>query len=567
MEILGTINKDKKDLNLFIDLDNVSNLKVNKNYAFSDKNIFIHIDGVVTKLSDKITSLTKDLLSLEEKIAFLFSTNFDIESHICGSFNIFLFDHTNKKLKIIRDTRGTRSLFYANNEKDFLFSSDLNSIIGGIKEVTLNKDKLIEFLNWDYKSNNETYFNEIYRLEPSHYLTFSNNVMISREYSLSNGIFHTDMNKDVKETFKKTLYKSVIGMTDRKKRIGIMMSGGLDSSAIAISLKKNNYKNVKTYSANFDHLRNNGGIDEMPYQKNVSKVTSYPHFFVQMKGKSPIAPIQHFTKILCQPILFPNIYIFEEIAEKLKKDKIEVILDGNDGDNTISHGFEVLFSYFIKFRFIKFTREVYLYSKFVDGSFKKFLFLFIKQAIKEIFKIKKVENKTSILKKNLKIKKNPNNVISFFSSHRKKLSIDLHFQANEIRNEFFRHFKIENFSPFYDEELINFCISMPSENKFKDGLTRNILREFLLDFLPKNHAQRDKSILTPGLLSNFTDSDLKIFKSELKNINKHLLDVLDLEKLESILCRVEKENKITEEELINIQVFISANVFLNQNNL
>ena len=134
-------------------------------------------------------------------------------------FNIFLFDHTNKKLKIIRDTRGTRSLFYANNEKDFLFSSDQNAIIRGIKKLTLNKNKLIEFLNWDYKSNNETYFNEICRLEPSHFLTFSKNKMISKSYSLSNDIFHTDMNKDVKETFKKTLYKSVIGMTDRKKRI------------------------------------------------------------------------------------------------------------------------------------------------------------------------------------------------------------------------------------------------------------------------------------------------------------------------------------------------------------
>ena len=40
MEILGTINKDKKDLNLFIGHDDFNNLKVNKNYAFSDKKDF-----------------------------------------------------------------------------------------------------------------------------------------------------------------------------------------------------------------------------------------------------------------------------------------------------------------------------------------------------------------------------------------------------------------------------------------------------------------------------------------------------------------------------------------------
>ena len=59
MEILGTINKDKK-IKSFIGHDDFNNLKVNKNYAFSDKKIFIHVDGIITKLSDKITSLTRD---------------------------------------------------------------------------------------------------------------------------------------------------------------------------------------------------------------------------------------------------------------------------------------------------------------------------------------------------------------------------------------------------------------------------------------------------------------------------------------------------------------------------
>ena len=36
--------------------------------------------------------------------------------------------------------------------------------------------------------------------------------------------------------------------------------------------------------------------------------------------------------------------MFEEIANKLINDKIQIILDGNDGDTTVSHGFEALFS-------------------------------------------------------------------------------------------------------------------------------------------------------------------------------------------------------------------------------
>ena len=75
-----------------------------------------------------------------------------------------------------------------------------------------------------------------------------------------------------------------------------------------------------------------------------------------MEGKSPIKPIKSFTKILDQPVIFPNIYIFEQIIHKLKNDE-KVILDGNDGDNTVSHGFEVIYSYFKKMRLIRYTRK------------------------------------------------------------------------------------------------------------------------------------------------------------------------------------------------------------------
>ena len=61
-----------------------------------------------------------DMMPLKKRL-YLYSINFNFESHICGSFNIFLFDFNARELKIIRDSRGTRSLFYVNNENEFIF--------------------------------------------------------------------------------------------------------------------------------------------------------------------------------------------------------------------------------------------------------------------------------------------------------------------------------------------------------------------------------------------------------------------------------------------------------------
>ena len=96
------------------------------------------------------------------------------------------------------------------------------------------------------------------------------------------------------------------------------------------------------------------------------------------------------------------------------------------------------------------------------------------------------------------------------------------------------------------------------------GRTRKILRDFLSDFLPAEHYNRDKSILTEGLLSNFTNSDLKIIKKEYKNINRELFNLIDINKLNNIFKKLENSIKISEEELIDLQIFVSANTFLNK---
>ena len=104
---------------------------------------------------------------------------------------------------------------------------------------------------------------------------------------------------------------------------------------------------------------------------------------------------------------------------------------------------------------------------------------------------------------------------------------------------------------------------MPSKAKIYNGYTRKILRDFLLEFLPSNHANRDKSILTPGLLNNFSSNDLKIVKNEYANLNKSLLALIDIKKIEIIINELENGNKLTEEKLISLQILVSANTFLN----
>ena len=89
MQIVGAI-KDNGKVFDFKTLANSKKYFDNKDiFKFEDKEIFVYIDGKISKLSNKILDLTKSYNSINEKIAFLYSIDFNFEGHICGIIQCF----------------------------------------------------------------------------------------------------------------------------------------------------------------------------------------------------------------------------------------------------------------------------------------------------------------------------------------------------------------------------------------------------------------------------------------------------------------------------------------------
>ena len=105
---------------------------------------------------------------------------------------------------------------------------------------------------------------------------------------------------------------------------------------------------------------------------------------------------------------------------------------------------------------------------------------------------------------------------------------------------------------------------MPPSFKLNKGNTRYVQREYLSRFLGKNHAFRtNKSNLARGLVANFSNTDFDIVMNERKHINNDLLKMIDLKKLDAICERWTVEKKVSENDIINLQIFLNANIFLN----
>ena len=75
--------------NFEITSDSKENYTNIKTFKFLDKKVFIHIDGKITKLSNEIKELSNNYNSINEKIAFLYSIDFNFEGHISAHLIFF----------------------------------------------------------------------------------------------------------------------------------------------------------------------------------------------------------------------------------------------------------------------------------------------------------------------------------------------------------------------------------------------------------------------------------------------------------------------------------------------
>ena len=151
-------------------------------------------------------------------------------------------------------------------------------------------------------------------------------------------------------------------------------------------------------------------------------------------------------------------------------------------------------------------------------------------------------------------------------SHLDKLKSPLHALAFEYRYLIFKYYDIEIRSPFYDLELINLCVSLPSRWKLRHGRSRYILRSYLKGKVPDLVSQRrHKANLLHGIINNIGENDINKIKKELENIHPLLKNIVNKERILESISRLNGKNEITDFEVTSLLGFFSANRWLRNN--
>ena len=182
--------------------------------------------------------------------------------HLRGDFSFAIWDKKHKKLFCARDHFGIKPFYYANVSSVLILSNTLNCIRRHpAVSDRLNDLAIADFLLFDMiREPGATSFADIRRLPPAHTLVWEGGSILACRYwtlPLSEPIHHQKPDESV-EQFRELLDRAVADRV-RTDKVGVLMSGGLDSPTIAASAQRSFRDNgaageLRAYTEVFESL-------------------------------------------------------------------------------------------------------------------------------------------------------------------------------------------------------------------------------------------------------------------------------------------------------------------------
>jgi asparagine synthase (glutamine-hydrolysing) len=487
----------------------------------------------------------------------------DCVDHLLGAFAFVIWDPRERCFFCAQDHFGIRPLFYYHEEERlFAFASEIKPLfqIEAVPE-TLNKVRVAEHLMAPVEEDvTRTFYKEIRRSAPAHTLTVqTNSFMSSRYWELtSNQDPSLSSDRDYAERFQSLFATAVKDRLRSAHPVGSALSGGLDSSSITcqaarILERSSEDSTLHTYSAIFEDAP---ASDERSYINDVLDKSDNlrPHFIVG-DDKSPLAEWDDLYQYLDGPCKAGNVYISWRLYQLAEEQGVRVLLDGFDGDSTVSHGTGWFNQLREEGRWLKLMQEVWAFADAIGESPRDAVWSWIKgplfslpglsqlitarRAIKDLVDGKrKKESETSQptwrqalrdeLATSVASKLNPppgEKPKTEREHHRQLLDRPLMTRTLDLRNYVASSSSIEVRFPFYDKRLVEFCLSLPPDQKLRKGWSRFILRRSMEGILPSSIQWRPgksdlSAALNKGLITHERDLIEKLKQSEIGEIEQ-----------------------------------------------
>ena len=269
----------------------------------------------------------------------------DCLKKIFGMFALAIYDTYEHKLFLARDRIGEKPLYYTKRANEFLFASELKSILAlreGKHEI--DRTALAQYLTLSYIPAPLTILKNVQKLEPGYCLTVTQEGILDKYcywnvvYDRTNQIL--DYN-ECKRKLRETMYHAVEQCMVSDVPIGAFLSGGIDSTIITSIMSEISPTPINTYTIGFKEK----SYDESNLAALTARKLGTKHEILYLDYADAFENIFCILKNMDEPFGDSSI-IPTYIVSKMARQSVKVILTGDAGDEQFGGYEKYLIGYY-----------------------------------------------------------------------------------------------------------------------------------------------------------------------------------------------------------------------------
>ncbi|MEA3444015.1 MAG: asparagine synthase (glutamine-hydrolyzing) [Bacteroidota bacterium] len=437
-----------------------------------------------------------------------------------GMFAFLIYDKARNRIVAARDHFGIKPLYFYSDNDCYLFASEIKALLAHPKvEAKASTKNLYEYLTFQFILGENTLFENIYKLNPGHYITIDLHTLEKREVKywepdFSIDRFHTA--EYFKYELRKLLQNTVAMQMRSDVPVGTYLSGGFDSSLVTMLSSKLTDNPISTFTGAF---KEGPEFDETEYSRAVVEKANAKAFEIYPTENDFIENLPKLIYHLDEPVAGPGVFP-QYMVSKLASENVTVVLGGQGGDEIFGGYARYMVTYLeaaIKGSIMETTDEgehIVSLNTILPNlpSLKSYMPMLKNFMSTEAFGsmdrryfniIDRMHGNGDFFAREFKASYNPESVFNKFSSffnnpntksyYNKMTHFDMFGSLPallQVEDRVSMAASIESRVPLLDKRIVDLVAGMPPAMKFKGGELKYFLKKAVGDMLPEKILNR-----------------------------------------------------------------------------
>lgn len=443
---------------------------------------------------------------------------------LAGDFAFALWDGRHRRFFCARDSLGVKPFYFHLSAGSFAFASDPEAVLRAPDvHRRLNRRAPVEYLYGLYDDPATTPYEAVSRLPAGHALVVGTDRHQPRRHWRPEAVPEWRGADDAtyEEAFREAMTAAVATRLPARDA-GVYLSGGLDSSSVTcVAQGIFAGGRLATFSAVFDDEPRS---DERQYAAAAASHVGAESVLCHTERTSPLADWSGAPWTWPAPSCDPQVAVSRVVTEEAAARGVSVLLSGFGGDSVVSHGPAYLSELVGSARPGRFVAEVRAIVRRHERPawplVRRYgVTPFVPRAIRRHRTRRRAATGTGVpVRADVAVQMGmPDRLADFAARRGARTAREAHLHglidghtalALEGSYRVDAVVGIERRYPFLDRRLAELCLSLPGDQKLRNGWTRSILRRALAGVLPEEVRTRvGKTDLTPGFRRSLLGSD------------------------------------------------------------